>query len=270
MADPSRYARVKRVAEYVAKVTNKKYVAKKTTKQYREGQRVSLSYVERYPQLVRQVGVQKGKKVSQAYAKRYPHLVRKLEYMIFEQRELKYDKQLKHQTYGKWVKTARERLTHYEAILPLTKMSDRRISTALARNKVYHNIWQNVRGVIRVTVSGLYDGRRVKEIIHIGYLKRLWYDKHNGYKQFKQDLLHKVLNSLRRRRLRLSNPKESKLRIKELQKKLDAASHNLSVVPDWMQEQQLRKIKSLTRSIREQRRSHQLLGGTIRIEKLVS
>lgn len=238
MADPSKYVRVKRIVEYAVKQTTKRY--------------------------------RKGKKVPAAYAKRYPHLVRKLEYMQYEQRELKYDRELKHQIYGKWVKTARERLTHYEAILPLTKMSDRRISTALARNKVYHNIWQNVRGVIRVTVSGNFDGRRIKEIIHIGYLKRLWADKHNGYKRFKEDILHKILNALRRRRLRLSNPKESRQRIKDLQSKLATASHNLTVVPDWMQDQQLRKIKSLTRSIREQRRSHQIIGGTIRIEKLVS
>lgn len=238
MADPSKYVRVKRIATYVAK---------KTTKRYR-----------------------KGKKVSLTYAKRYPQLVRKIEYMIYEQRELKYDRELKHQTYGAWKQTAKQRLTHYEAILPMTKMTDRRISTAFARHRIYHSIWQNESGVIRVTVNGHFDGRRVKEIIHIGYLKRLWANKHNGYKQFKQDLLHKILNSLRRRRLRLSNPTESKARIKELTKKLAAETHNLTVVPDWMVDQTQRKIKSLTRSIREQRRSHQLRGGTIRIEKLVS
>lgn len=238
MADPSKFVRVKRIAVFVAKQTTKRY--------------------------------RKGKQVSQSYAKRYPKLVRKLEYMIYEQRELKYDRELKHQTYGKWVQVAKERLTHYEAILPIKKLSDRRVSTVFARQKVYHNIWQNERGVIRVTVSGNFDGRRVKEIIHIGYLKRLWADKHNGYKKFKQDLLHKILNSLRRRRLRLSNPKESQMRIKELQKRLHTETHNLTVVPDWMVDQTQGKIKSLTRSIREQRRSHQLLGGTIRIEKLVS
>lgn len=239
MADPSKYVRVRRTAEFVAKQTTKRY--------------------------------RKGKRVSQAYAKRYPHLVRKIEYMLYERREMKYDKELKHQTYtSKWILDARERLTHYEAILPISKLSDRRISTVFARHRIYHAIWQNTRGVIRVTISGNFDGRRIKEIIHIGYLKRLWEDKHNGYKKFKQDLLHKILNSLRRRRLRLSNPKESQARIKELQKKLQTEAHNLGVVPDWLVEQTQRKIKSLTRSIREQRRSHQLTGGTIRIEKLVS
>jgi len=238
MAEPSKYVRVRRLAKYQAKVTTKKY--------------------------------RKGKGVSETYAKRYPHLVKKIEYMQIEQRELKYDKVLKHQTYGKWVVSHRERLRYYEAILPLTKMSDRRISTAFAKHKIYHSIWQNSRGVIRVTVNGHFDGRRVKEIIHIGYLKRLWEGKHNGYKLFKMDLLHKVLNSLRRRRLRLSNPKESKERIKMLQEKLQTATHNLGTVPDWLYDETMSKIRSLTRAIREQRRSHQLLGGTIRIEKLVS
>lgn len=238
MADPSKYVRVKRVAVFVAKQTTKRY--------------------------------QKGKPVSQTYVKRYPNLVRKLEYMIYEQRELKYDKELKHQTYGKWIQVAKERLTHYEAILPISKLTDRRISTVFARHRIYHSIWQNARGVIRVTINGNFDGRRIKEIVHIGYLKRLWEEKHNGYKKFKQDLLHKILNSLRRRRLRLSNPKESRQRIKELQSKLQTETHNLTVVPDWMVEETQSKIKSLTRSIREQRRTHQLLGGTIRIEKLVS
>lgn len=238
MAEPSKYVRVRRLVKYQAKVTTRKY--------------------------------RKGKGVSETYAKRFPHLVNRIEYMQMEQRELKYDRVLKHQTYGRWVVTSRQRLRYYEAILDLTKMDDRRVATAFAKHKIYHSIWQNTQGVIRVTVNGRFDGRRVKEIIHIGYLKRLWEGKHNGYKLFKQDLLHKVLNSLRRRRLRLSNPKESRERIRMLQQKLQSATHDLGVVPDWLYDDTMKKIKSLTRAIREQRRSHQLLGGTIRIEKLVS
>lgn len=237
MSEPSQFVRVSRIAAYYSKKTTKKYT--------------------------------KGRRVSAAYAKRYPHLVRQVQFLQIEQRQQKFDPKTKKQTYGKWVISSRQRLNYYEQILDVKKFSERSVRQTLARQRVFSQIWENSQGSIRVTVNGHVDGRRVKEVIHIGYLKRLWEGKHNGYSKFKDDLVNQILRALRKRGLRLSNPKESLRRLRDLHKRLMIESDNLSKTPDWMQHKILSNIKAISKSIRLQKRSRQLLGGTIRIEKLV-
>ena len=237
MAQSSQYIRVSRLAVRVAK---------KTTSKYR-----------------------KGRRVSKKYAKRYPHLTKLNQYLQIEERPVRFDPVAKKQTYGDWIVTARQKLNYYEQILDLKKMSDRRVATVFAKEKVYKKIWENERGAVRITVNGRVGTRRVKEVLHLGYLRSMWENKHNGYAQFKDHLLSRVLQTLRRRGLRLSNPKESLARIRDLQRKVGIETHNLSVVPEWMVEQKLKSIRAMNKLIRQQKKSTQLLGGTIRIEKLI-
>lgn len=237
MAKPSQYVRVSRLAVRVAKKTTAKY--------------------------------KKGRRVSKAYAKRYPHLTKLHQYLQIEERPVRFEPVTKKQTYGDWAVTARQKLNYYEQILDLKKMTDRRVATVFAREKVYKKIWENERGAIRISINGKVGPRRVKEVLHLGYMRGMWENKHNGYAQFKDYLLSKVLEALRRRGIRLSNPKESLARIKDLQRKVKIETHNLSVVPEWMIEQKLKSIRAMNKLIRQQKKSAQLLGGTIRIEKLI-
>lgn len=238
MPEPSKLVRVQRKVAYLAK---------KTTSRYK-----------------------KGKQVSLAYARRYPKLVKRVQYLFMQQRRVIFDPIKKRQTYGGWMTTAREQLTHYEHILDLAQLTDRRISTTFAHNRIYSQIWENNRGIIRITINGHTQGRRIKEVVHIGYMKRLWQQKHNGYEKFKEYLLNKVLQALRRRGLRLSNPKESRERLVALKHQLKVASQNLATVPDWMRQDQIKKVEGLARLIRSQKESQQIQGGTIKIEKLIN
>lgn len=237
LGQPSQYIRVSRLAVYVAKKTSAKY--------------------------------RKGKRVSKEYAKRYPHLIKRIQYLQVEERPVKFDAIAKKQTYGDWKVTARQKLNYYEQIIDLKKMSDRRVATVFAREKVYKKIWDNERGSIRITVNGRVGDRRVKQVLHLGYIRSMWENKHNGYAQFKDYLLSKVLETLRKRGLRLSNPKESLERVRDLQRKVISETKNLSSQPDWVIDSKLKSIKAMNRLIVQQKKSAQLLGGTIRIEKLV-
>jgi len=236
--EPSKLIRIQRKVAYFAK---------KTTSRYKKGRQVSL-----------------------AYAKRYPKLVKKAQFLFVEQRRVIYDPILQRQTYGAWHKTAQEKLTHYEHILDLASLSDRRISSAFSRYRIYSKIWENNRGIIRISINGHVKGRRVKEVIHIGYMKRLWSEKHNGYQKFKAYLLNKVLQALRRRGLRLSNPHESRERLVSLKRQLAIESQNLAKVPEWLQKDQAKKVEGIARLIRAQKDSKQVQGGTIKIEKLIN
>lgn len=211
----------------------------------------------------------KGRRVSKAYAKRYPHLAKTAQYLQVEERPVQFDPVEKKQSYVKWTVTARQRLHYYEQIIDIKKLTDRRIATVFAKEKVYKNIWENERGSIRITINGRVGSRQVKEVLHLGYMRGMWEHKHNGYAQFKDYLLSKVLSSLRRRGLRLSNPKESLERIRDLQRKVFTESKNLSSLPEWMLEKKLKSIREMNKLIRQQKKSTQLIGGTIRIEKLI-
>lgn len=237
MAEPSQYVRVKRTVILVATKTTKKY--------------------------------KKGRRVSQAYALRYPHLVRKTQWLVFEERPLKYDRVLRHQTYRKWRVASKVRLTQFEYIIKLKKVTNRSLTESFSRGRVYSKIWENDQGSVRVTVNGMVKGRRVKEVIHIGYLKALWTRKHNGYEHFKAFLIDKVLSALRQKGLRISNMKESAGRIQELKKRVRTIEGNLDIVPDWMRGSETNALNAVKRRLADQRRTRQLEGATIRIEKLV-
>lgn len=303
MAEPSRFVRVKRRATYALNKTIKKrtpsqkverayakahpksttkvieFRAKKTTKTVKKGQRVSEAYAKRFRHLVTRTTTyrtkptvtvyKKGTKVSEAYAKRYPQLVKTSEYMQIEERQPKWDPILQRQVYGKWKVTSRQKMHFYEKIIPVKTISTRSLAELFARNRVYHNIWQNDKGTLRMTVNGIVDGRRVKEVVHLGYLKSVWEHKHNGYSEFKDYLVHKVLEALRRRKLRLSNPKESLERIRGLRQKLGVAIDKLHHTPEQFQDSAFNEVKELKKLIRLQKQSEQLNQATIRIEKLV-
>lgn len=303
MSEPSKFVRVNRTAQYILKETIKKripgkvvsreyfkkhprstnkitvYIAKKTTKTVRVGQSVPEAYAKRFPRLVKKTTTyrtqssvkvyKKGTKVSKEYAARYPSKVKSIEWVEIQERQIKFDPVLKKQTYGDWKVTSRERMHFYEKILPIKKVTNRSVSDLFSRYKVYNTIWQNSKGTIRITINGHVGGRRVKEVVHIGYLKSVWYNKHNGYSKFKAYLLHKVLEAMRRRKLRLSNPKESLERIRVLRHKLNDASNRLSHAPSFAYESTLSQVKETSKLIRLQKQSSQMQGVTIRIEKLV-
>lgn len=303
MAEPSRFVRVKRRATYALKQTIKRrtpskvvdkayakqypsavtktpvYKAKKTTRTVKKGQTVSEAYAKRFKKLVVRtttyrtkpsiIVYKKGTKVSEAYAKRYPQLVKTSEYMQIEERQPKWDPVLQRQVYGDWKVTSRQKMHFYEKIIPVKIISTRSLAELFARNRIYHNIWQNDKGTLRMTVNGFVEGRRVKEVVHLGYLKSVWEHKHNGYSEFKDYLVHKVLEALRRRKLRLSNPKESMERIKNLRSKLGTALKKLERTPVQFQESPKNEVKELKKLIRLQKQSAQVNHATIRIEKLV-
>lgn len=303
MPEPSRFVRVKRRATYALSQTVKKrtpskvvdrtyakahpsevrktveFRAKKTTKSVKKGQRVTEAYAKRFKKLVAKTTIyrtkptviiyKKGTKVTEAYAKRYPHLVKTTEYMQIEERQPKWDPILKRQTYGDWKVTSKQKMHFYEKILSVKQISTRSIAELFARNRVYNSIWQNDKGTLRMTVNGMVDGRRVKEVVHLGYLKSVWEHKHNGYSEFKDYLVHKVLEALRRRKLRLSNPKESLERIKNLRSKLGTALDKLDQTPAQFKDGAQNEVKELKKLIRLQKQSEQLNQATIRIEKLV-
>lgn len=303
MSEPSKFVRVKRTVEFTLKQTLKRrtggkvvtagyakkhpskttrsvvYTVKKTTRSRKAGQEVTPAYAKRYPKLVKKTTtyktkssvqvLRKGKKVPESYAKRFPHLVKQTEYIQIEERQPKFDPYLKRQTYGDWKITSKQKMNYYEQILKTKNLTSRSVADMFARNRVYNNIWQNDKGTIRITVNGMAEGRRIKEVVHVGYLKSVWYDKHNGYSKFKSYLLHKVLEALRRRKLRLSNPKEALERIKVLRGKLNEASTRLQSVPDFMYDSTMNQVKQISKLIRQTKQASQVTGATIRIEKLV-
>lgn len=303
MPEPSKFVRVQRVARFTLKETirvkigGKKvdktyakkyplkviktvsYTTKKATKTYKKGQSVSLQYAKRFPRYVSKTTIyrtksitkvyRKGVSVSESFSKRYPSRVKTVEYMEILERQPIYDPILRKQTYGEWRVTSREKMNFYEKILNLKQITNRHIRTVFSRHHIFNNIWQNHKGNIRVTVNGHVEGRHVKEVVHIGYLKSLWETKHNGYEQFKDYVVNKVLQGLRRKHLRLSNPKESQERLVDLMGKRKNAFQRLETSPSWNKEKVVEEIKEIQKLIRQQKLSRQIEGGTIRIEKLV-
>lgn len=238
MPDPSKFIQVRRTVQFSAL---------KTTKKYR-----------------------KGRRVSEAYAKRYPHLVKKTEWVEIAERAIKFDPVKKRQVYGAWRVQSREKMNFFEKILPLKSISTRSVSDLLARNKVYSNIWQNNKGVIRITIEGIARGRRIKEVVHVGYLKSVWYDMREGYSKFKKHLVHKILQALGKRRLRISNSKESLERVHSLHRMVNSAKDKLEYASSSEAVSLRKEIKGLSRLIKEQKQKEQITQATIRIEKLVN
>ena len=304
MSEPSQFVRVRRVARFTLKESytvrkpsrpvdkayakqypsqvKKKivYKAKRTTRTYKKGQAVPESYAKRFRRFVtktttyRTVATVKtykqGLRVSEKFALKHPEKVKSTEYMEIEERQVQYDPVTRRQTYGKWRVTSRQKMNFYEQILPVKDLSDRHIRTVFAKNRIFSNIWANHKGMIRISVNGHVDGRRVKNVAHIGYLKSVWEAKHNGYEQFKDYVVNKILQSLRRANLRLSNPKESQARLVDLFKKRKDALYRLGSAPPWKHDDIAKELKEIQKLIKQQKQSRQIKGGMIRIEKLVS
>lgn len=303
MSKPSQYVRVSRTTEYalkkdvVVRVPGKivtagyykkhprtttqsvVYRLKRTTTSYRKGEKVTAAYAKRYRRLVVKTTTYRTKAkvkiirseqvVSAAFARHHRSQVKQIQYIQIEERQVVFDPVLRKQTYGDWRMTSRERLNYYERILSMKELTSRHIRSVLSANRIFSNIWQNHKGVIRVTVNGFVGGEHVKDVAHIGYLKSVWTGKHNGYSRFKDYVVNKILQSLRRHRLRVSNPEESKMRLVDLHRKLKDAYTRLDSAPSWNKATIEHSVKEIKKLIRQQKQTRQLTGGTIRIEKLV-
>jgi hypothetical protein len=223
-----------------------RYRAKRATKKYRKGQQV-----------------------SQVYASRYPKLVKREQWQVFRQQQVLWDPVTRTQSLGKWKVTQQVKLTQLEKIMTVRTFSNKSVTETFARQRVYQKLWENDRGNIRITVNGHVKGQRVREVIHLGFLKMLWKNKHNGYEHFKRFLVGSVLSNLKRRGLRLSDPQQSAQRIADLRTRLATEAKNLERLPDWLRGAQANRLNAIARDIRRQKGSKQLTGATIRIEKLV-
>jgi hypothetical protein len=238
LSEPSKFIQVRRTVQFSAIKTTKRY--------------------------------HKGRRVSAAYAKRYPHLVKKTEWVEIFERSIKFDPVKKRQVYGGWKIRSREKMNFFEKILPLKSITTRSVSDLLARNKVYSNIWQNNKGVIRITIEGIARGKRIKEVVHVGYLKSMWYGMREGYSKFKRYLVHKILQALGKRRLRISNSKESLERVHSLHRMANMAKDKLEYASSSEAVSLKKEVKGLTRLIKEQKQKEQIIRATLRIEKLVN
>lgn len=170
------------------------------------------------------------------------------------------------------------KMTEVEHILPVTSFSDRDIRATFNKEEVFRNIWNNWGGIIRISVSGsVDDGRRVKEIIHLAYHKEHWESqergrgkrKLSGRELFRRWLVSSVSTNLRRRGLRLSNPKESQGRIFRLHNELQALQGMTEFMKPSEMAGHVNQIKWKADAIQKQRKTKQLRGATIRIQKLV-
>lgn len=301
--EPSQTLRIKRVARFTLKETltvrqksvvvdvafakrhpsdvrkRVTYRAKKTTRSYKKGQQVPESYAKRFRRyVVRTVSYstipsvttyKQGSRTSEKFAKKHPDKVKTTEYMEIEERQPRYDPHTRKQTYGPWKVTNRKKMNFYEQILPMKDLSSRHIRTTFARNRIFSNIWENHKGMIRISINGHAEGRRVKEVVHVGYLKSVWEGRHNGYSEFKDYLVNKILQALRRKHLRLSNPKESQARIVDLFKKRKEAIRRIKTATYLSLDAAEQSLQEINKLIKQQKQTRQIKGGTIRIEKLV-
>ena len=174
------------------------------------------------------------------------------------------------------------RLPTVEKILTVSSFHDRHIRRTLGAHRVYKKLWDDFRtpgdiqrrGGIRISVSGDVEGRRMKEIIHLPFMRSVWQQGFSSEAKaeegFKEWLVGSVLSNLRRRGVRLSNPVESAARIGELTKNRQGMLNMLEMEdkPEkrggWIE-----RVKWATDAIRQQKKLKQLKKATIRIEKLV-
>lgn len=175
------------------------------------------------------------------------------------------------------------KMTQVEKILPLSGFTNRHIRETFNKQDVFRNIWDNWGGIVRIIVSGsipdkVLGSRRVREIIHLGYHKEHWelqtYQhgsrrRITGRERFRRWLVSSVSSNLRRRGLRLSNPKESQGREFRLRQELDALQGLTEFVHPAKMGGHIQQIKWKALAIKQQRKTKQLKGATIRIEKLV-
>lgn len=211
----------------------------------------------------------KGQLVTAKYAKRYPHLVKKEKWLYLHTLRAGMDKKTKQQTTW-WAITEKAKLVETEKIMPVTSFDDRRVWATLGKHRAFQKLWENDRGEMRITVSGTSEGRRIKEVIHAGFLKKAWEQRHNGKEKFKEHLVGLILSNLRRRGLRLSNPKESAGRIHDLSSKRQTYLNMAELETRKAKiDEHMERVRWATTSIKQQRRTKMLTKATIRIEKMV-
>lgn len=175
------------------------------------------------------------------------------------------------------------KMTEVEKILPLSGFTNRHIRETFNQHGVFKDIWNNWGGIIRVVITGTIPdqrqkgGRRIREIIHLGYHKEHWELTEGGTRtrpvsgreMFRRWLVSSISSNLRRRGLRLSNPKESRGREFRLRHELDALQGLTEFMKPSQMAGHITQIKWKADAITKQRKTTQLRGATIRIEKLV-
>jgi hypothetical protein len=160
-------------------------------------------------------------------------------------------------------------LREEEKIIPAYSFEERSIRDTLYKYKVFPALWSNWGGTIRLTVNGWQGDRRIKEIIHLAYHKEHWEKQEQGYHRFRQWIVAAIASNLRRRGLRLSNPKESQGRIDGLRQELNTLQRLTEYVPPERMGAHVNQVKWKAEAIQKQKRTKQLTQATIRIEKLV-
>lgn len=174
------------------------------------------------------------------------------------------------------------KMTDVEKILPLSGFTNRHIRETFNKHGVFADIWNNWGGIIRMVISGSIDDkqlgrRKIREIIHLGYHKEHWEltgggtrtRPVSGREMFRRWLVSSVSSNLRRRGLRLSNPKESQGREFKLRQELDALQGMTEFMKPSQMGGHIEQIRWKAEAIKKQRKTKQLRGATIRIEKLV-
>lgn len=176
----------------------------------------------------------------------------------------------------------RSRLTQVESIVPLSSLSARHVRLTLGRRGVFKKLFDdfhvpgslNRRGSIRITLAGFVDNKRVRQITHLAFSRIHWLEsfgsEEHAYEEFKNWIVGNILANLRRRDLRLSNPKESLKRISWLKKSREMSTQLLDVEDDPVKRAGLEEqIKWQGRAIRKQKKSKQMTQAFLRLEKLI-
>lgn len=174
------------------------------------------------------------------------------------------------------------KLTTIHTVLPLSTFSDRHLRLTLGRRGVFKKLFEDFhkkgtlhrRGSIRITLGGVVEGRRVKQVTHLAFSRRHWLSNFSteeyAYEAFKDWMIATILANLRRRDIRLSNAKESAGRIGSIRQKRETAIKLLEVEDDpklipGLEEQ----VRWSGRAIKKQKKSVQMKKAFIKIEKLV-
>lgn len=176
------------------------------------------------------------------------------------------------------------RLTQEEKILPASAFRSRRVFETLGRKRVFSKLYDDFeapsgkdvqrRGAMRITVSGHAQGRRIKEVFHLPFHRMIWEgrfaNQQRAYAEFKRWIVASVLTNLKRRGLRISNPKESQGRIEGLRHDRMMQQQLLEVEMKPKERAKiLQRIDWHSKEIARQKKTRQLTQATIRIEKLI-
>lgn len=159
------------------------------------------------------------------------------------------------------------RLSTVEKIIPLSSFSARKVRQTLANKQVYKKLWLNWGGEIRITVGGYVGGRKVKKIIHLAFQRNHW----NGmYEEFKDWLTASIVSNLRRAGLRLSNQKESERAIADMRRNRTGMMQMMEFAKTQQQKADiLKRIQWASEGISKRKKTKQIQGAFIKIEKLV-